>query len=87
MPKVPVQCAFGNTTITFTNNDPLLGYKPHNRSLFVIGYMEEQKVNLILKDGGLTTNIMPRTMMNNLGTTVEESSKSQTMIQGFNLEC
>jgi len=37
-------------------------------------------------DGGSTVNIMPKSTMNDLGITVEELSKSRTMIQGFNLE-
>ena len=37
-------------------------------------------------DGGSAVNIMPKSTMNDLGITVEELSKSRTMIQGFNLE-
>ncbi|KAL0291273.1 UNVERIFIED_CONTAM: hypothetical protein Scaly_2643900 [Sesamum calycinum] len=33
------------STITFTDEDLLLGSKPHNRPLFVPGYAREQKVN------------------------------------------
>ena len=32
-----------NTAITFTDDDLLLGSKPHNRPLFVTGYIREQK--------------------------------------------
>ncbi|KAL0423247.1 UNVERIFIED_CONTAM: hypothetical protein Sradi_0859500 [Sesamum radiatum] len=39
--------------ITFTDEDLLLGSKPHNRPLFVAGYVCEQKVNRILIDGDL----------------------------------
>ena len=82
----PVQCASCNTAITFTDDDLLLGSKPHNRPLFVTGYIREQKVRRILVDGGSAVNIMPKSTMNDLGITVEELSKSRTMIQGFNLE-
>ncbi|KAL0318211.1 UNVERIFIED_CONTAM: Transposon Tf2-12 polyprotein [Sesamum calycinum] len=41
------------STITFTDEDLLLGSKPHNRPLFVAGYVREQKVNRILIDGDL----------------------------------
>jgi len=51
----------------------------------VIGYIREQKVRRILVDRGSFVNIMPKSTMNDLGITVEELSKSQTMIQGFNL--
>ncbi|KAL0435059.1 UNVERIFIED_CONTAM: hypothetical protein Sradi_0213800 [Sesamum radiatum] len=40
------------STITFTDEDLLLRSKPHNRPLFVAGYVREQKVNRILIDGG-----------------------------------
>ena len=48
----PVQCAYCNTGVTFTDDDLLLGSKPHNRPLFVTGYIREQKVRRILVDGG-----------------------------------
>jgi len=82
----PVQCASCNTVVTFTDDDLLLGSKPHNRPLFVTGYIREQKIRRILVDGGLAVNIMPKSTMNDLGITVEELSKSRTMIQGFNLK-
>ncbi|KAL0457872.1 UNVERIFIED_CONTAM: hypothetical protein Slati_0414400 [Sesamum latifolium] len=47
------------STITFTDEDLLLGSKPHNRHLFVAGYVREQKVNRILIDGGSAVNILP----------------------------
>ncbi|KAL0302412.1 UNVERIFIED_CONTAM: hypothetical protein Scaly_3033400, partial [Sesamum calycinum] len=56
------------STITFTDEDLLLGSKPHNRPLFVAGYVREQKVNRILIDGGSAVNILP---------------KSQTTAQGI----
>jgi len=84
--KSPVQCASCDTAATFTDDDLLLGSKPHNHSLFVTGYIREQRVKRILIDGGSAVNIMPKSTMNDLGITVEELSKSRTMIQGFNLE-
>ncbi|KAL0445566.1 UNVERIFIED_CONTAM: hypothetical protein Slati_1684500 [Sesamum latifolium] len=45
--------------ITFTDEDLLLGSKPHNRPLFIAGYVREQKVNRILIDGGSAVNILP----------------------------
>jgi len=75
-----------NTAITFTDDDLLLGSKPHNRPLFVTGYIREQKVRRILVDGGSAVNIMPKSTMNDLGITVEELSKSRMVIQGFSLE-
>ncbi|KAL0447773.1 UNVERIFIED_CONTAM: hypothetical protein Slati_1905200 [Sesamum latifolium] len=40
------------SAMTFTDEDLLLGSKPHNRPLFVTCYAREQKVNRILIDGG-----------------------------------
>jgi len=41
--KLPTQCATCNTAVSFTNEDLLLGYRPHNHPLFVIGYIRGQK--------------------------------------------
>jgi len=73
-------------TIIFSDDDLLLSSKPHNRPLFITGYIREQKVKQILVDGGSIVNIMPKSTMNNLGITVDDLSKSQMVIQGFRLE-
>ena len=72
--------------MSFIDDDLLLGSKPHNRPLFVTGYVRGQKVKRILVHGGSAVNIMPKSTMNDLGITVEELSKSRMMIQDFNLE-
>ncbi|KAK4389721.1 hypothetical protein Sango_2309100 [Sesamum angolense] len=72
------------STITFTNEDLLLGSKPHNHPLFVAGYVREQKVNRILIDGGSTVNILPLQILKELGILIDELSNSRLMIQGFN---
>ncbi|KAK4400679.1 hypothetical protein Sango_1174000 [Sesamum angolense] len=72
------------STITFTNEDLLLGSKPHNRPLFVVGYVREQKVNRILIDGGSTVNILPLRILKELGIPIDELSNSCHIIQGFN---
>jgi len=82
----PLQCASCNTTVTFTDNNLLLGSKHHNRPLFVACYVKEQKVDRILADGGSVVNIMPKSTMHDLGITIEELSISRTMIQGFNIK-
>ncbi|KAL0401598.1 UNVERIFIED_CONTAM: hypothetical protein Slati_4189700 [Sesamum latifolium] len=71
-------------TITFTDEDLLLGSKPHNRPLFVAGYVCEQKVNRILIDGGSAVNILPLRILKELGIPIDELSNSCLMIQGFN---
>ncbi|KAM1087970.1 hypothetical protein ACFX2B_013306 [Malus domestica] len=70
--------------IHFTDEDLLLGSKPHNRPLFVSGYVREHKVNRMLVDGGSAINIMPKSTMITIGIKVDELSLSRLLIQGFN---
>ncbi|XP_074298973.1 uncharacterized protein LOC141629964 [Silene latifolia] len=78
-----------NTALSFSDEDLLLGSKPHNRPLYVSGYIRGQKVMRILIDGGSGVNLMPKATMNELGIMANELSSSPTMIHGFNLnrEC
>ena len=64
--KDAAQYVVCNTTITFSDDDLLLGSKPHNHPLFVTGYIREQRVKRILVDGGSAINIMPKSTMNDL---------------------
>jgi len=41
--RLPSQYATSNTAVSFTDDDLLLGSKPHNRPLFVIGYIRGPK--------------------------------------------
>ncbi|CAL8988476.1 unnamed protein product [Prunus brigantina] len=79
-----VICCATCASITFTDEDLLLGSKPHNRPLFVSGYVREQKLSRMLVDGGSAVNIMPKSTMMKLGITMDELSRSHLMIQGFN---
>ncbi|XP_074277874.1 uncharacterized protein LOC141601485 [Silene latifolia] len=79
------QCVSCNAALTFSDEDLLLGSKPHNRPLYVSGYIRGQKVNRILIDGGSGVNLMPKATMKELGITVDELSSSRTVIHGFNL--
>ncbi|KAL0373431.1 UNVERIFIED_CONTAM: hypothetical protein Sradi_3258800 [Sesamum radiatum] len=72
------------SAMTFTDEDLLLGSKPHNRPLFVTSYAREQKVNRILIDGGSAVNILPLRTMKDLGIPMDELTNSSLMIQGFN---
>lgn len=56
-------CASCCMSVSFTTEGLMLGSKLHNRPLFVLGYIREQKVGQILIDDGSTTNIMPKTTM------------------------
>ncbi|KAL0349900.1 UNVERIFIED_CONTAM: hypothetical protein Sradi_4139200 [Sesamum radiatum] len=61
------------STITFTDEDLLLGSKPHNCPLFVAGYVREQKVNRILIDGGFAVNILPLRILKELEIPIDDS--------------
>ncbi|KAM1212301.1 hypothetical protein ACFX2G_003942 [Malus domestica] len=83
----PYECATCCATedaINFTDEDLLLGSKPHNRPLFVSGYVREHKVSRMLVDGGSAINIMPKSTMTTIGIKVDELSLSRLLIQGFN---
>ncbi|KAM1099067.1 hypothetical protein ACFX15_005449 [Malus domestica] len=77
-------CCAIEDTIYFTDEDLLLGSKPHNRPLFVSGYVREHKVNRMLVDGGSAINIMPKSTMTTIGIKADELSLSRLLIQGFN---
>ncbi|KAM1308900.1 hypothetical protein ACFX2H_005652 [Malus domestica] len=74
-------CCAIEDTIYFTDEDLLLGSKPHNRPLFVFGYVREHKVNCMLVDGGSAINIMPKSTMTTIGIKADELSLSRLLIQ------
>ncbi|KAL4598593.1 hypothetical protein ACB092_11G069900 [Castanea dentata] len=78
------ECFACSPDLTFTDEDLLLGPKPHNRPLYVSGYVREQKIDRILIDGGSAINILPKMTMRRLGLAMEELSHSRLVIQGFN---
>ncbi|TYK24094.1 gag protease polyprotein [Cucumis melo var. makuwa] len=71
-------------SISFNDEDFLLGSKLDNRPLYVLGYVWEQKLNQILIDNGSAVNIIPKSTMNQLRISVEVLSNSKLVIQGFN---
>ncbi|KAM1940933.1 hypothetical protein ACFX13_028575 [Malus domestica] len=79
----PHKCAT-HDVINFTDEDLLLGSRPHNRLLFVSGYIREHKVNRMLMDGGSAINIKLKSTMITIGIKVDELSLSCLLIQGFN---
>ena len=78
------KCYACSPDLTFTDDDLLLGSKPHNRPLYVSGYAREQKIDRILIDIGSAINILPKMTMRRLDLTMEELSHSRLVIQGFN---
>ncbi|KAM1993267.1 hypothetical protein ACFX16_009626 [Malus domestica] len=83
-PYAGAACCAAQDAISFTNEDLLLGSKPHNRHLFVSGYVREYKVNRMLVDGGSAINIMPKSTMTTIDIKVDELSLTRVLIQGFN---
>ncbi|KAM0982924.1 hypothetical protein ACFX1X_016060 [Malus domestica] len=77
-------CCAAEDTIHFADEELLLGSKPHNRPLFVSGYVRGHKVSRMLVDGGSSINIMPKSTMTAIGIKVDELSLSRLLIQGFN---
>ncbi|KAM1705624.1 hypothetical protein ACFX2K_027872 [Malus domestica] len=75
-------CCAIEDAIHFTDEDLLLGSKPHNRYFFVSGYVREHKVNRMLVDGGSAINIMPKSTMTTIGIKADELSLSHLLIQG-----
>ncbi|KAM2003907.1 hypothetical protein ACFX15_027417 [Malus domestica] len=76
----PHKCAT-HDVINFTDEDLLLGSRPHNRLLLVSRYIREHKVNRMLMDGGSAINIMPKSTMIIIGIKVDELSLSCLLIQ------
>ena len=57
------ECYVCSPDLTFTDEDLLLGSKPHNRPLYVSSYALEQKIDCILIDGGSAINTLPKMTM------------------------
>ncbi|XP_075107124.1 uncharacterized protein LOC142180098 [Nicotiana tabacum] len=70
--------------ITFTNDDILFGETHHNRPLFMVGFVWEQRISRLLIDDGSGVNILPIRTVKNLGILMDELCESHLMIQGFN---
>ena len=61
--EVIALCAHYHDKMTFVDEDLLLGSKPHNRPLFVLGYTRRERVSCILIDDRSVINIMPKGTM------------------------
>ncbi|XP_051126526.1 uncharacterized protein LOC127248289 [Andrographis paniculata] len=80
--KSSEECA----TITFTDEDLMLGSKPHNRPLLVVGYIHEQRISRIFLDGGAAVNVLPLYILQKLGIPVDQLFESRMTIHGYNQE-
>ena len=77
-------CDFSCTSMTFSDEDLLLGLKLHNWPLFVSEYVREQKLNRILIHNGSAIKILSKSTMNQLSIYIEELSSSKLVIHDFN---
>ncbi|XP_070041508.1 uncharacterized protein [Nicotiana tomentosiformis] len=84
--SIPQEVNACEEKFTFTNDDLLLGDTLHNRPLYSIGYMRDERVNRILVDGASSVNILSICTVKELGIPMYELSESHVMIQGFNKE-
>ncbi|XP_051130789.1 uncharacterized protein LOC127251221 [Andrographis paniculata] len=80
--KSSEECA----TITFTDEDLMLGSKPHNHPLLVVGYIHEQRNSRIFLDGGAAVNVLPLYTLQKLGIPVDQLFESRMTIHGYNQE-
>ncbi|KAH0725043.1 hypothetical protein KY284_000908 [Solanum tuberosum] len=55
-----------DTKIIFIDNDLLFGETLHNRPLYMVGHVQEKKINRILIDEGSRVNILPIHTLKNL---------------------
>ena len=72
-------------TITFTDEDLLLGDRQHNRPLFVSGDLGGERINRILLDAGSAVNILPLKTLQRLGYGPSQLKKTSLVIQGSRL--
>lgn len=71
-------------SITFTDDDQLLGSKPHNRPLLITGELDDMQMSRIMLDEGSAVNILPLRTLKKIGKTAQDLKPSNTLVQGFN---
>ncbi|XP_050133202.1 uncharacterized protein LOC126609295 [Malus sylvestris] len=80
----PKYCACCLASITFDENDLILGDEYHNRPLYVSGLVGDTSINRILLDYGSAVNLLPLRTLQALGMNVRQLTPSMLIIQGFN---
>ena len=71
-------------TVTFTDDDMMLGEKLHNRPLFVSGDLAGERIGRILLDPGSAVNILPLKTLERVGFTPSQLKDTSLTIHGFN---
>jgi hypothetical protein len=54
-------------SMIFNDEDLLLGYKKHNRHLFMFGDIDDLHINRIMVDGGSAINLLPLCILKKMG--------------------
>ncbi|KAJ0962211.1 hypothetical protein J5N97_030039 [Dioscorea zingiberensis] len=76
--------AFHAPSVSFTDEDLLLGTTEHNRPLYVTGYCDGMKINRVLIDPGSSVNLMTLNTLRALALEICHLSPEKIVIQGFN---
>lgn len=76
--------AIHTASITFTDDDLLLGTTDHNWPLYITGMIDSAKINRILIDPRSSINIMSLRKLRNLSLDTQHLSSEKIVIQGFN---
>ena len=71
-------------SITFNDEDLLLGNKKHNRPLLMFGEIDDLPINRIMIDGGLAINLLPLRTLKKIGYSKGDLCRSNVVIHGFN---
>jgi hypothetical protein len=68
----------------FNDEDVLLGYKKHNKHLFMFGDIDDLHINRIMVDGGSAINLLPLCTLKKIGYSQRDLSLSNVVIHSFN---
>jgi len=71
-------------SITFSDEDLLLGNTKHNRPLFMLGEIDDLPINRIMIDGGSAINLLPMRTLKKIGYSKGDLCHSNVVIHGFN---
>lgn len=70
-------------SISFTNDDMLIGTSAHNRLLYVTGVCDTMRINRILVDPGSSINLLSLNTLKSLSFSVRRLSTEKISIHGF----
>jgi hypothetical protein len=71
-------------SISFSDDDLLLGNKMHNRPLLMFGEIDDLPINRIMIDGGSAINLLPLRTLKKIGYSKGDLCRSNVVIHDFN---